>query len=257
MAKPAKFSSIAHRFLTFGSPISGQAIDKLIPLLPLNEQSRVLDIGCGNCEVLLRILKHFGCSGVGVDINEDVLAIARKNAEQRSLSEQLSLVKEAIYDVEFQESFDLTMCIGASHCCGKYEDSLRFMKTLLKPQGLILSGEGFWRRPPNQAYLDSFGGRREELHSFYGNVELAHGIQLSAIWSHETSDEHWDDYEGKYRLAMARFLAENPDFPQYEDYMQRSKSWYDAYLAWGRSTMGFALYLFQTTHNNTKPRTTP
>ncbi len=245
MANPAKFSSIAHRFLTFGSPVSEATIEGLIPFLPLNEQSTVLDIGCGNGEILLRIVEAYKCRGIGVDSNVEILEEASKEAQERSVSDLVRFIPEAIYDIEFDQQFDLCMCIGASHCCGKFEDSLRFMQTLLTDSGMILSGEGFWRRPPNQGYLDSFGGKREELHSFYGNVEQADSLGLSTVWSAVTTDETWDEYEGKYRLAMAQFLAANPSFEKREDFHKRSKSWYDAYLAWGRSTMGFSLYLFQ------------
>jgi hypothetical protein len=37
----------------------------------------------------------------------------------------------------------------------------------------------------------------------------------------------------------------HPDDPDRDAMLKRIRNWRDAYLRWGRSTLGFGLYLFQ------------
>ena len=72
-----KFSSIAHRDHDYCNPISAVKIEKVLDLLPLNESSRVLDLGCGRAELALRIIERFGSTVIAVDHSELMLDAAR------------------------------------------------------------------------------------------------------------------------------------------------------------------------------------
>ena len=56
---PHKFSAIAHRDHDYCNPIEAAKIERLLDLLPLDETSRVLDLGCGRAELALRIIERF------------------------------------------------------------------------------------------------------------------------------------------------------------------------------------------------------
>ena len=64
---PYKFSAIAHRDHDYCNPVSAGKIERLLDLLPLDESSRVLDLGCGRAELSLRIIERFGSTVVAVD----------------------------------------------------------------------------------------------------------------------------------------------------------------------------------------------
>ena len=57
---PHKFSAIAHRDHDYCNPMSSGKIERLLDLLPLDDSSRVLDLGCGRAELALRIIERFG-----------------------------------------------------------------------------------------------------------------------------------------------------------------------------------------------------
>lgn len=63
-----RFSTIAHRDQVFCSPLSSAKADQLVALLDLPKPARVLDVGCGKAELLLRIIARYGAVGVGVDL---------------------------------------------------------------------------------------------------------------------------------------------------------------------------------------------
>jgi methionine biosynthesis protein MetW len=67
--------------------------------------SRVLDLGCGDGELLAHLCTTRGCSGYGVEIDDDnVLACARRgvNVVQLNLEEGLALFEDGSFDVVLQ-----------------------------------------------------------------------------------------------------------------------------------------------------------
>jgi methionine biosynthesis protein MetW len=69
------------------------------------EGSRVLDLGCGTGELLAHLVKHRGCSGYGIEIDDaNVLACTRRgvNVIQLNLEEGLALFDDASFDVVLQ-----------------------------------------------------------------------------------------------------------------------------------------------------------
>lgn len=73
----------------------------------------------------------------------------------------------------------------------------------------------------------------------------ARSASISTRSDRRGRDEDRDRYEGRYRFAMCRFLADHPDDPEAEAVPAAQREWYEGYLPWGRDTMGFALYLLQ------------
>ena len=67
--------------------------------------SRVLDLGCGNGELLVHLREHRGCSGYGIEIADaDVLACQQRgvNVIQLNLEEGLALFDDGSFDVVLQ-----------------------------------------------------------------------------------------------------------------------------------------------------------
>ena len=76
------------------------AIAALVP-----SGSRVLDLGCGTGELLEHLIRHKGCSGYGVELDDaNLLACAKRgvNVIQRNLEEGLSIFEDQSFDVVLQ-----------------------------------------------------------------------------------------------------------------------------------------------------------
>src|SRR5258706_8007181 len=61
----------------------------------INPGDQVLDIGCGTGTLALRCLRR-GAYVRGLDISEQMLAVARKKADQEGLGSHLTLIKDSI-----------------------------------------------------------------------------------------------------------------------------------------------------------------
>ena len=67
--------------------------------------SRVLDLGCGTGELLEHLIKHRGCTGYGVELDDaNLLACMKRgvNVIQRNLEEGLSIFEDQSFDVVLQ-----------------------------------------------------------------------------------------------------------------------------------------------------------
>ena len=77
-----------------------EIIANLVP-----EGSRVLDLGCGNGELLAHLQTHRGCSGYGIEIADDnVLACAQRGVDviQLNLEDGLAIFEDRSFDVVLQ-----------------------------------------------------------------------------------------------------------------------------------------------------------
>ena len=69
------------------------------------EGSRVLDLGCGNGELLAHLQATRGCTGYGIEIlDENVLACTRRgvNVIQLNLEEGLAIFEDQSFDMVLQ-----------------------------------------------------------------------------------------------------------------------------------------------------------
>lgn len=77
-----------------------QSIARLVPA-----GSRVLDLGCGNGELLAHLLAHRGCSGYGVEIDDaKVHACLQRGVDvlQLNLEDGLNMFEDQSFDVVLQ-----------------------------------------------------------------------------------------------------------------------------------------------------------
>lgn len=242
-ASRRRFSLVAHEGMDLWNPLPRDAATRLLDAIPLAPGARVLDVGCGQATLLLRALERTGASGVGVDVADEAIAIARLRADGRIDPSRLELRAEAFDASAFAEaSFDAALCIGSTHAAGGLAGTLRAMRRLLVPNGTALVGEGHWIREPDPAYLASLGATRDELTDHAGNLAAAEREGFDVIESVVTDRASFDAYEHRYAENVARFVAAHPDDPDAGAFADRIAAWRDAYLRWGRETLGFALY---------------
>lgn len=231
--------------MLFNSPLSFEKADRLIDVLELSAVDRVLDVGCGTGEFLVRLIDATGASGVGIDIDPTLIDEAQQKAGAR-LPENVSLEfrKADIKEESLADgSFDLAICIGSTHAFGMgeeaYPKALDQLSRLVKPGGQLLIGEGYWKQPPAQGYLDLLGDTPGIYHDHAENIWFAERRGLIPLYATVSNTDEWDHFEWSHRMKVEREHAAD------EERLQWSRAWRDGYLRWGRDTMGFGFYLFQ------------
>jgi hypothetical protein len=141
--------------------------------------------------------------------------------------------------------FELVVCVASSHALGGFPDALGALRDLLVPGGQLLLGEGYWRRPPSDAYLDALGGATaDELPDYAGLMAGAEAAGFTTLFAAVASEQDWDRYE--WRLILN---AERSGRPALRERAARARA--RVTMPGGRDTLGFALVLLAA---NREPR---
>ncbi len=232
----------------FNNPISPEKADGLVRLLGLPEGARVLDAGCGAGEFLLRVVAASGAEGLGIDLDPRCIDEARARA-QRLERGSCEFREGDMQAVELPDAgFDLAICLGSTHAFGSgeaaYPGALSVLSRVVRPGGIVLIGEGYWKRPPEAAYLELLGEPIGIYRDHSGNIAFAEKMGLAAVHALVSNDEEWDRFEwAHYRRARSEALG--LEGAESRKKLERARQWRDGYLRWGRDTMGFGFYLFE------------
>ena len=241
-----KFFGITHRDAVFCNPMSEQKFDELISLLKLPPDARVLDIACGKAELLRRVCQRYGARGVGVDISPYEVADARRKNVERGLDRRIEIIESGGADYRAEpESFDLTMCIGASWVWKGFAGTLETLKLLTRPGGLIAVGEPFKLKEPEPEYIAAEPGFAANLVTHHDNYRMGLESGLTYLYAISSTPDDWDRYTGLNNRAAELYAVEHPEDLDVPELLERMRQATDNYLRWGRDTVGWAVYLFR------------
>jgi SAM-dependent methyltransferase len=211
--------------------MSETAVDAAIAALPLPPTPLILDTGCGNGEILLRTLKaHPSARGLGVDLDADAIAEARRRANRSSAR------FEVLDAAAVQGSFDAVINVGSSHAHGGFPGALKTLRGLAP---VALYGEGFWQRPPSVAFLAALGGATvDELADLDGLRAAIQDVGYDIVHESLASEDDWENYEGA--LAANAEAHGSPDTLAYARRIRDRRA-----LPEGTDTLGFALLVLR------------
>ena len=200
-----KFYSVIHECHTVCNPMSTTKLDELFGLLKLNPGADVLDIGCGKGEILARLAERYEISGVGVDLSPYFVADAEERLKERVPGAPVKILNMDGADYRPDRLFDLTMCIGASWVYQGYKGTLAALKAMTKPGGLILAGEPFWSKEPDDAYLAAGGFARDMFGTHHENVLAGESEGLFPLYTLVSNQDDWDRYETLQWYAAEKY----------------------------------------------------
>lgn len=242
-----KYFDITHREHVFCNPMSIEKFEELVALMRLEPGEQVLEIAMGKGEFIIRLTERYSIEGVGVDLSPYCVADARGKHRKRVPDTQLSFLEMdgANYQPEGSQSFDLAACIGASWIYGGHRETLEALKGMVAKGSWIVVGEPYWRQEPVAEYLEAIGEERGMYGTHRDNVEVGKECGLEMVYTLVSSQDDWDKYEGLQWYAAVEWASGHPEDPDAEEVLKRVHENRDAYLRWGRETLGWAIYVFK------------
>ena len=240
-----KYFSVIHEYHGTLNPMSTTKLDELIGLLELNHGSTVADIACGKGEILTRLAERYDIRGVGVDLSPYFVADTESRLKERIPGAQIEILNLDAANYVPDQLFDLSMCIGASWAYQGHRGTLSALKAMTKPGGLILAGEPFWIKEPEEAYLAAENFTRDIFGTHYENVIAGEDEDLFPLYTLVSNHDDWDRYETLKWYAAEKYAAENPNDEDATEVLSRVAHDRTKYLRWGRDTVGWSLYLFR------------
>jgi SAM-dependent methyltransferase len=241
------FYDITHREHVICNPTSLEKLSWLVDLLRLAPGSRVIDIACGKAEFLIRLAERYRVQGTGVDISPHFVAEAARRLGAHELESDITLLEMDGAEFEPPEGhrFALASCLGASWIFGGHARTLDALIRLVEPGGWVLAGEPFWRQEPPAEYLEAIGERRETFGTHASNVTDGEERGLVLVHTMVSNQDEWDRYEGLQWYAAEAHARLHPDDRDAREVSARVAREKDAYLRWGRDTLGWAIYVFR------------
>jgi ubiquinone/menaquinone biosynthesis C-methylase UbiE len=235
--------------MLFNSPISEEKANLIIAILKLKSTCHVIDIGCGDGEFLTRIQKKYGAECLGLDIDPACIKLAEQKIQQHDLAENLRFQEADVQDAQLiKNSYQLAVCIGSTHAFGQgeiaYSNALKQMSEIVKTNGMILVGEGYWKKKPEQEYLDFMGDPVGVYNSHEKNIQIAESLGLIPLYATISNQDEWDHFEWCFKMKAEHSLIAEPDNEKAKEKLQAVRQWNKYYRKFGTTTMGFGLYLF-------------
>jgi SAM-dependent methyltransferase len=223
------WSPMAHAGIEFMGPYGASSLERLFDGVSLPPGARVLDLGCGKGALLAWLWARGTISGVGVDLTTCEREIPGVEFRQGDATAQ----------GEPDGSFDLVCSIGSV-------SSLSDLTAWARPGGLVLLGDGYWRREPSDEYIAALGATRDQMSDLATTAAAGEPFGLDLVASVPSSDADWAAYEGAWADNGERYAAANPDEPGVDEFLAWIRNGRHRYLALGgRETLGFVLLLFR------------
>jgi SAM-dependent methyltransferase len=235
-------SAITHGDRPFHNPLDVSRIDEAIDRLELGPRDRVLDVGCGPGELLVRIAERTGAGGLGVDTSPIVIEQARRRAAARTRGADLEFAVRR--GVEPEGTFAAACCLGSSHALGGLVPALERLAGWIAPGGAVLLGDGFWQREPDPAFLEELGGASpDELPSYEGLLRAGRTAGLEPVWVATSTQREWEEYEWTLIANGDAYARTHDDGADVRAWIDRAR---ERLLApGGRDTIGFALIVLR------------
>jgi len=239
-----RLTAIGHADLAIMNPLSEATLDEVIERCDLPASARVLDLGCGKAEALIRVVERYACSGVGVEISPYLTAEARAAAELVEHG-SVEIVQADARSYRAPAPQDLVMAMGPGWEHAGVTDLTSQLRPRAATGGLLLLADGYWRRPPTDAFLKLLGASRDEMASHEETIRAGIDAGLTPLWATTATDQDWDRYEWSIQASFDRWLEEHTEDPQFDGVAEWADQGLQRYLGGGRDQLGFGVYLFR------------
>jgi SAM-dependent methyltransferase len=238
-----RYGTVGHAGLAICNPISSDALDRGVEAAcrGLGSGARILDVGCGKGEFLVRAVVRCGGTGVGIDPNPAFVDEAVTAAEARAPGRVRFLRGTAADHPPEPDAFDVAAVVGATHAFGGTRGTLAALFATTRRGGRVVLGDGSWRRPPTDAETAALGIDRDEMGSLPELLETVRSYGLVPVLVETATEREWEAYEAAHAANLDAHARERSGDAGAAALAARSHAWRDARRATGYDLFDFSL----------------
>jgi SAM-dependent methyltransferase len=237
-------SQLAHTHHPIAAPLTDEAVLRLLDRTVTRGDERLLDLGCGQAEWLIRALEaHPGASAVGVDTAENALAKARAQADARGVGDRLTLHAADAAAFTADAPFDVVISVGAVHAFGGLLATLAKARGHLAPGGRVLAGDAYWLTEPTPETVGMLG----EYEDLATTVDRIVADGWTPVHGHLSTRHELDDYEWNWTGSLAEWALDHPDDPDSASALESADVHRTEWLHGYRDSFGFHTLVLRPT----------
>ena len=87
-------------------PSTNYTAEKVVELLSLNRNDKLIDLGCGDGRILFKAVQMTNCKGIGIDINTNLIKECKAKVEKENFGDKLQF----FVDDFSKDNFDFYGC---------------------------------------------------------------------------------------------------------------------------------------------------
>ncbi|MFD7957085.1 SAM-dependent methyltransferase [Streptomyces ardesiacus] len=239
-----QISQLAHADHPIAAPLDDASVHRLLARAIPGDAARVLDLGCGGAEWLLRALtEHPSLTAEGVDTSEGALAHARAAAARLGVGDRLTLHHRDAARFTAPHRFDLVLCVGSAHAFGGLSATLAAAREHLAPGGRVLVGDGFWEREPSPEAVGMLG----DLADLPTTLDRVAAEGWTPVGGHISTRRELDDYEWAWTGTLAGWALDHPGDPDRAQALEAAAAHREGWLRGYRESFGFLCLVLRPT----------
>jgi SAM-dependent methyltransferase len=226
------------------NPLTSAKLATLGAALRLPADSRLLDLACGSGELLCTWARDHGVTGTGVDMSTVFLASARARALELGVADLVTFVHDDAAGYVADQPVDLASCIGATWIGDGMPGTVELLRRSLRPGGLMLIGEPYWRRePPDQITVEAcHATSRDQFRPLPELVEQFGEVACDVVEMVLADQDSWDRYVAPQWLNIRRWLDVNPDDELAEEFRAELTSAPANHVRYQREYLGWGIF---------------
>ena len=212
MDLPRRFT-IRERHHRIHNPFTAEKFAVLGRAIGLRPEMAVLDLASGSGEMLCTWARDHGITGTGVDISTVFVTAARERAVELGVGDRVTFVHDDAAGYRASAPVDVAACIGATWIGNGVAGTLDLLEGSVRPGGLLLVGEPFWRMdPPDRATIEGcHASFKDDFRGLPGLVGFFRELGWDLVEMVLADEDSWDRYVAAQWFSIRTWLDANPD----------------------------------------------